>query len=292
MHQLTVPKGYGCYSHSQTKRFDSRGRGCGQRIPIWRYRFRSNEKPTDATRRGERPGMVCLLQKSMYGIREAGRIWGVVILNTLFEWGFKQSVADPCLLFYTEVEEFIIILIVVNDVGVSQTIERCWKKSRRGWKNCFIWSSSENWNRLLVGKFVRNKAVSRYHRAYMYHICSEIMKLITAIPYILHRWKGTHSPSTIRIGAVMSQSGRHVPTSSRSASVCIHMYPSGYYVRNFFPRSKYSRTISMTQFDDQACYPLLIRNPRCRNILSRIATTLCSRSQRILRLGLGWLQVD
>lgn len=60
----------------------------------------------------ERRGMVCHLQNSMYGIREAGRIWGVVIMNKLLEWGFKESVADPRLPLYTEVEEFIIIIVV------------------------------------------------------------------------------------------------------------------------------------------------------------------------------------
>lgn len=131
--------------------------------------------------------MVFLLQKSMYGIQKAGRIWCVVIINTLFERGFKQSVAEPRLLFYTEVEAFIIIVIFVENMAF---VSNSSKNSRRRWQNRLI--SSENWKRLLDGKLVKTTVISRYHKADMYHLFSPRIKWITSMPHILW-WRKTQT---------------------------------------------------------------------------------------------------
>jgi hypothetical protein len=42
-------------------------------------------------------GWVCELEKGLYGIAQAGRVWQKTIHADLVEWGYKQNAAEPCL---------------------------------------------------------------------------------------------------------------------------------------------------------------------------------------------------
>ena len=58
----------------------------------------------------------CLrLEKSLYGISVAPRLWYLCILKALKELGFKQSVHDPCLLF----KKGMIVVLYVDDAGIG-----------------------------------------------------------------------------------------------------------------------------------------------------------------------------
>ena len=43
------------------------------------------EQPTDSSGTEEKPGYVCQLQKSIYGLRQAGKICGSALLDSLFK---------------------------------------------------------------------------------------------------------------------------------------------------------------------------------------------------------------
>lgn len=73
------------------------------------------EQPTNSTGLKERHGYVCQLLKSMYGIKQAGRIWGSLLLTTLQRWNFQQAVSDERVLFKQEESHFILLIIVVDD---------------------------------------------------------------------------------------------------------------------------------------------------------------------------------
>lgn len=78
-------------------------------------------QPTDSTGRQKHPGMVCKLQKSLYGARQAGEIWGSVIHGKLLSWGFKQSSQDQRLYFLVSGSNFIVLLLVVDDMAFAST---------------------------------------------------------------------------------------------------------------------------------------------------------------------------
>lgn len=44
-----------------------------------------------------RPGQVCKLVKSLYGLKQASREWNVEFCRVLFAYGFTQSAHDHCL---------------------------------------------------------------------------------------------------------------------------------------------------------------------------------------------------
>lgn len=77
------------------------------------------EQPTDSSGKLARPGYVCKLNKSLYGLRQAGEIWGSVIHNQFLEWGFKQSNQDSRLYFLQKGSDFINLILVVDDMAFS-----------------------------------------------------------------------------------------------------------------------------------------------------------------------------
>ena len=49
------------------------------------------EQPTDSSGREAYPGMVCLPLRSIYGARQAEKIWGTVLHDALLNFGFSVS---------------------------------------------------------------------------------------------------------------------------------------------------------------------------------------------------------
>ena len=66
------------------------------------------------------PGMVMELIKALYGTKQAGRCWHKLFKSDLLEWGFKPSVADPCL--FTKISErdgtIMRVLLFVDDMAI------------------------------------------------------------------------------------------------------------------------------------------------------------------------------
>ena len=71
---------------------------------------------TKSTGIPERPGMVCRLLRSLYGLRQAGEIWGPLLCQTLLPWGFKVSNVDKRMFFLVAGFEFVILVVVVDDM--------------------------------------------------------------------------------------------------------------------------------------------------------------------------------
>ena len=67
--------------------------------------------------------LVWRLKKSLYGLKQSGRNWSVVLQQFLISEGFNQSLSDPCV-YTKEVKEAKIILIVwVDDILVAASNE-------------------------------------------------------------------------------------------------------------------------------------------------------------------------
>ena len=77
------------------------------------------EQPTNSTGQQQNPGKVCKLQKSVYGINQAGNIWGSIVHSHLNSTGFKISAFDQRVYFFRKHQSFIIIAIVVDDMALA-----------------------------------------------------------------------------------------------------------------------------------------------------------------------------
>lgn len=62
--------------------------------------------------------LVCRLNKSIYGLKQAAKMWNDEIHNALIEFSFTQSKADDCLYSKQVNDEWCFILIYVDDILV------------------------------------------------------------------------------------------------------------------------------------------------------------------------------
>ncbi|KAI0525179.1 hypothetical protein KFK09_004571 [Dendrobium nobile] len=62
------------------------------------------------------PDYVCLLKKSIYGLKQSPRQWFETFSTYLLTYGFKHSTADPSLLIYNKQSAVLYILVYVDDI--------------------------------------------------------------------------------------------------------------------------------------------------------------------------------
>ncbi|GJX48354.1 putative RNA-directed DNA polymerase [Tanacetum coccineum] len=67
----------------------------------------------------QRPNHVCLLHKSLYGLKQASRAWFERIFKALFDLGFKGSKTDPSLFIYSCGHALLYIRVYVDDIIVT-----------------------------------------------------------------------------------------------------------------------------------------------------------------------------
>ena len=61
-------------------------------------------------------GRVCALKKSIYGLKQASRVWNIKLSNVLITAGYVRSKLDPCIFFKLIDSRKIFIAIYVDDV--------------------------------------------------------------------------------------------------------------------------------------------------------------------------------
>lgn len=61
-------------------------------------------------------GRVCKLNRAMYGLRQASRLWNIKLSKYLRKLGFKQSELDPCVYYKIYDKAIIIVAIYVDDL--------------------------------------------------------------------------------------------------------------------------------------------------------------------------------
>lgn len=68
---------------------------------------------------GAKPGQVCKLLKSLYGLKQASREWNTEFTKQLASFGFTPTVHDPCLFTMGEGENFLCLIVYIDDILVS-----------------------------------------------------------------------------------------------------------------------------------------------------------------------------
>jgi Reverse transcriptase (RNA-dependent DNA polymerase) len=74
-------------------------------------------QPEGFERQGMKTKMVCRLLRSLYGLKQASRVWNMQLHEFLVKIGFRRSNADTCL--YVNVEISIFIAIWVDDILIA-----------------------------------------------------------------------------------------------------------------------------------------------------------------------------
>ena len=67
--------------------------------------------------------LVVKLNKSLYGLRQAGREWNLLLVKFILEWGFTQSSVDICLFIFDRQGSIIYLLIYVDDLLIASSTQ-------------------------------------------------------------------------------------------------------------------------------------------------------------------------
>ena len=71
---------------------------------------------------------VCLLKKTIYGLKQSPRAWNVKFNDFILQYGLQRSDADPCIYYRKTLDDFIIMAIWVDDVLIcgssTTTVDR------------------------------------------------------------------------------------------------------------------------------------------------------------------------
>ena len=63
--------------------------------------------------------LVCKLRRSLYGLKQAGREWGLLLTSFLVSWGFVRSTIDVCLYTYQSGNLILWVLVYVDDILIA-----------------------------------------------------------------------------------------------------------------------------------------------------------------------------
>ncbi|KAL0431330.1 UNVERIFIED_CONTAM: Retrovirus-related Pol polyprotein from transposon RE2 [Sesamum radiatum] len=70
-----------------------------------------------------KPGQVCRLKRSLYSFKQASRQWNLELTTRLLEFGFSQSPHDTCLFLKHSGNDFLALLVYVDDSLLTGTSE-------------------------------------------------------------------------------------------------------------------------------------------------------------------------
>ena len=65
--------------------------------------------------------MVCKLQRSIYGLKQASRSWNIKFDQAIKSFGFIQNIDEPCV--YKKIQEKYVVFLIGNDIGVLTRIK-------------------------------------------------------------------------------------------------------------------------------------------------------------------------
>lgn len=90
------------------------------------------EQPEGYERKSETgEKLVCMLQKSLYGLKQSGRNWNAMLHACLTENGFEQNSADNCVYSKQKKDEKVILLIWVDDLILAANKESVLKDVKK-----------------------------------------------------------------------------------------------------------------------------------------------------------------
>lgn len=74
--------------------------------------------------------MVCRLNKSIYGLKQASRQWYLKFDSVVSEFGFVENQVDECVYMKSEGKEFIFLVLYVDDILLASSEVKLLKRTK------------------------------------------------------------------------------------------------------------------------------------------------------------------
>ncbi|MDR3548147.1 MAG: reverse transcriptase domain-containing protein, partial [Candidatus Pacebacteria bacterium] len=111
----------------------------------------------------ERPGMVCHLKKSLYGLKQSPRNWYLLASGFIVsQLGFRATVSDPCIFWRTSrTGQLMVLFLFVDDIQVAFD-----EKDTDEWRECHAALTKQfNITDLGESKYMLGMKITRDRRA-------------------------------------------------------------------------------------------------------------------------------
>ena len=60
--------------------------------------------------------MVCKLERSIYGLKQASRLWNIIFDQAVKSYGFDQNIDEPCVYKRVQGNAFVFLILYVDDI--------------------------------------------------------------------------------------------------------------------------------------------------------------------------------
>ena len=75
---------------------------------------------------GDMSGKIIRLNRSLYGLKQSGRQWAGLLVETVVEFGMEQSRADPCVFrMVMDGKVELIMAVHVDDIVIARSDKTC-----------------------------------------------------------------------------------------------------------------------------------------------------------------------
>jgi hypothetical protein len=76
-------------------------------------------------------GLVCLLVKSIYGLKQARHVWNIEFDDAMQRHGYQPLISDPCTYILREGDDFVIVTVWVDNLLLFATTDELieWTKA-------------------------------------------------------------------------------------------------------------------------------------------------------------------
>lgn len=117
----------------------------------------------------------CKLNKSIYGLKQAARVWNEQLHETLVELGFNQSEVDPCLYILVRGEDSIYLIVYVDDILIAAKTNEKIGEIAKSLKNRFPITDLGALHHYLGVQVERNEGIYYIHQSnYIEKVASSV----------------------------------------------------------------------------------------------------------------------
>jgi Reverse transcriptase (RNA-dependent DNA polymerase) len=102
------------------------------------------------------PGKILRLRKSLYGLKQSGRLWNLKLKSALLEFGCVQSILDPGIFILKDKDNFMLLTSHFDDLIIAYKNPKTYSAFIKKLQTDFEYTDLRNLNYYLGIKIIRD----------------------------------------------------------------------------------------------------------------------------------------